>query len=97
MKDKWYQMSHSSVMFEYLGSRNDSFGLSWECRRYFVRPEEGNRLGFVVSAKYPDVYSNFWNPDVATDAHCVSRGLTIGKDLTKYESYCMRNLAVYLK
>ena len=82
-------MSHSSVIFEYLGSQYDSFLLSWECRRYFVRPEEGNRLGFVVSAKYWDVYSNFWNPDIATDAHCVTRGLTIGKDLPTYESYSM--------
>ena len=79
-------MSHSSVIFEYLGSQDDSFKLSWECRRYYSkRPDEGyvvNRLDFVVTAKYWDVYSNFWNPNTTTDAHCTSRDLVIGKDLT---------------
>ena len=80
--NEWFQITHSSVIFEYTGGKGDSFQLDWECRRYFIRPNLDNDkiLEFSVSARYPDMYTNFEDPDAPVDLHCTSRGLYIGKD-----------------
>ena len=84
--DAYLQLTHSSVIFEFSGDKNDFFDLYWECRRYFMRPyakQPDNVMEFVVSAKYPDSYDNIDNLNVTDDLHCLNRGLQIGIDLSK--------------
>ena len=67
--DTWFEMPHSSVIFQFSTNGYDSFDFQYECRRYFLKSD------YTM-----DVYAAYHDYD-ESGSHCTQRGMIPGKRL----------------
>lgn len=63
----WFELPHSSVIFQFSKVGNDSFNFQFECRRYFM-----------LSDYTLNIYAAYSDYD-ESGAHCGRRGMIPGK------------------
>ena len=63
----WFELPHSSVIFQFSNAGNDSFNFQYECRRYFM-----------MSDYTLNIYAAYSDYD-ESGAHCSRRGMIPGK------------------